>query len=142
VSDIPIAPAPVSVVPAQAGSPAPPGGPDRSAIIRGCFLKVGKSGAAFLDRILQNKAIEATGDKSYAAELVAATTATKEEIEAFADLGEIILKELKLDLRFLPIIAAGTIMAGGAMRYGVAIKGVQDLLKQKRAKENPQTPKP
>jgi hypothetical protein len=126
------------LVPVPAGGPAPAREPDRSVIIRECFKKVGKAGASFLDRILQSKALAASdGDKDFAARVVTETTATPEEIAAFADLGEICLRELKLDLRFLPIVAAGTVLAGGGIRYGLAIRELNAVISEKRAKEKP-----
>lgn len=143
VSDIPLGPVPGAVVSPPPGGPAPAGGPDNTVVIRACFERVGKAGAAFLDRILQNRALAASdGDKTFAAQVVAGATATPEEISAFADLGVIALKELKLELRFLPIIAAGTVMAGGAVRYGLAFREVNAALKEKQAKQNPQPANP
>lgn len=95
-----------------------------------------------MDRMLLNRALYATADEAFAKKLVGETTINEVETAAFVELGEIALRELKLQSRYLPLIACGTVALGTGVRYGFALKSVNKMCAEKDGKENPQTPNP
>jgi hypothetical protein len=140
ISDVVLPTPPAGVVSAPAGGGAPSGGPDNTGIIRAACLRVAKATAAFFDRMLGNRALVATNDPQFAAQIVKETTALPEELDAFADLAALAIAEMKLQVKWVPVVAAGTVLAGGVMRYGLAMKGVNAMLAEKMAGQNPPPP--
>lgn len=101
-------------------------------IIRRSIAAIGKAARKFGDKIVFRKALEASGNKDYAREVRDLTSATDDECDALGEVTDILLKELGLDTKYLPLAAALVVVAGAGTRYVVTIK---DLNKQIRDKQ-------
>lgn len=134
-SDVPLesvgaSPAPVApLVAAPVPAPAIDAG-----LVRRCVSAVVKALKGFGDSKLFNKAMQATGDAKFARDLVAETTVTEEEISALAELSEICLRKYGVGTEYCPEVGLVAILAGGVIRYTVALKSIEAKITEKQAR--------
>jgi len=99
---------------------------------------IGKSVRKFFDKMVYRKALEATGgDKTFAAQLRDDTSATEDECEALGEVTDIILKELGLETKYLPLMAGVVMVVTAGGRYVICIKDLNRQIRIKQAKEAP-----
>lgn len=130
-SDIPVD-VPKSAVPV--GSAASPAGNSRngdSVLIRRSVTAMAKAATGSIDKVLFRKAKLVTGDQAFARELVNETSATAQECEALAEVTDILMAELGLQSKYLPLAAALTVVGGTGLRYGFAFKTLNELQRKK-----------
>lgn len=134
-------------VPLETGgaSPAPPAplasapvaapGFDSNLVVR-CVKAVVKALKGFGDSKLFNKAVQATGDSKFARDLVAETTVTEEEISALSELSEICLRKYGVGTEYCPEVGLVAIVAGGVIRYTVALRSIESKIAEKQRGAN------
>jgi hypothetical protein len=137
-ADVPVN-LPLSAVPVGAAAPlSDPGRPADSIVVRRSVAAMAKALTGFLDKKLFRRAELATGDKEFARSLVNETTATAQECDALAEVTDIVLQELGLQTKYLPLVAACTIVGGATMRYQAAFHYLDQKLAEKRRQQMPQ----
>jgi hypothetical protein len=123
---------------ASAPGGGPPGAPVRDPlIIRHSITAIGKAARTFGDKIVLRKAFEASGDKEWAKEVRDTTSATDGECEALGEVTDILLTELGLDTKYLPLAAALVVVAGAGSRYAMTISDLNKAIRAKQAQEFP-----
>lgn len=134
-TDVPIESGSASTAPSApvVAAPVPAPGFDSNLVIR-CVKAVVKALKGFGDSKLYNKALQATGDGKFARDLVAETTVTEEEIAALAELSEICLKKYGVGTEYCPEIGVCAILAGGVIRYTVALKSIEAKITEKQSR--------
>jgi hypothetical protein len=134
-TDVPLDAGSASPAPAAPLVDAPVAAPgfDSNLVIR-CVKAVVKALKGFGDSKLFNKAMQATGDAKFSRDLVAETTVTEEEISALAELSEICLKKYGVGTEYCPEIGVAAILAGGVIRYTVALKSIEAKIAEKQAR--------
>ena len=146
ISDLPVVAPPLAGPLAGsaplAAAPAPPDSngsrPFDKNLVARCVAAVGKSIAGFFDKKLEAKAIAVTGDREFARQLVRETTVTPEGLQALGEVTDILLKELKVETKHLPLICACAVLAGEGGRYYLAFKSLDA---RPRPQPQPQPPK-
>ena len=132
-SAIPIM-APAEIAGENGGPPAGPRAFD-STLVKRCVASIGKAACGFFDKQLEAKAVAATGDRAYAAELVKQTTATSQELDALGEVTDILLKQMGVDTRHLPLICACTVVAGAGARYAIAFRALNAEMAKRHSLE-------
>lgn len=130
-SDIPLN-VPATATPVSSVAPATNGAGARdSLIIRRSVAAMAKALTSSFDKALFRRAKAVTGDEAFAREVVNATAATSQECEALAEVTDILMAELGLQSKYLPLAASLTIVGGCALRYRNAFKDLS-IVEQKK----------
>jgi hypothetical protein len=106
-----------------------------ASIVRRCVSAVVKALKGFGDSKLFNKAFRATNDSKFARDLVAETTVTEEEIAALSELSEICLRKYGVGTEYCPEVGLLAIVAGGVVRYSVAMKTLEAKISEQQTKK-------
>ena len=100
-------------------------------LVKRCCSAVIKSLTGFADKLLFNKAKRATDDAKFAQQLVADTTITQPEVEAFSELAEVCLRKYNLASEYAPEIGLAAIVASVGIRYSAALRALDVQIKEK-----------
>lgn len=125
--------APATALPAiAAGDSALPAASNLDPVlVRRCCSAILKSITGFCDKRLFRKAVKKTADPKFAQQLIVDTTITKEEIDAFAELGEICLRKYGVGTEYAPEIGLAVILGGLGVRYMEAFKSLDEFTPKK-----------
>lgn len=128
---------PESILGSAPPGPAVAAVPRDPLIIRRSIAAIGRAARKFADKVIYNKAFVVTEDKQYSEDLVKQTSASEEECEALGEVTDILLKELGLDTKYVPLAAALTIVAGAGARYWMVNKSLDRQLAEKKKGAKP-----
>lgn len=123
---------------AKAATDTPPGLSSDGVLVRCTTTKIAKAIRKWLDKVVYRKALEATdGDKEFAQEYQRDTSATDDECEALGEITQIVMHELGMEAKYLPLVGAGVLVGGASCRYYMAVQDLNKKIAIKRARENP-----
>ncbi len=129
---------PAMVPPGPAGNPPEPAIPRDPLLIKRSIAAIARALRKWADKTVYSKAILATdGDKAFAAEIRDQTSASDDACDAAGEITDIVLKEMGLDSKYLPLAAAVVVVVGAVGPYVVVIKS---LNKQIAARHRGQAP--
>lgn len=109
-----------------------------SNLVKKCVKAFIQSVAGFADSIVFRKAVQAKYPKPEAQELVAKTTITEGECDAFGELTNLLVEQMALDPKYLPVITAIVITTGVATRYMLTIKTLNAEIEAQRPPLSPE----
>jgi hypothetical protein len=90
--------------------------------VRKCLSKISKALFRSFDQLLESKAVAVTKDRQFAKELVASTTPNKEELDDIADVLDECLSYMKVDKKYVPLVAGIAVISGIGIRYAGAFR--------------------
>jgi hypothetical protein len=89
------------------------------------MASVAKTVKRFADKLVHRKAVEASGgDRAWADQLITETTASQDECDALGEVTDLLLAELGIQSKYLPLAAALTVVGGATARYALTIRSL------------------
>lgn len=123
---------------AQAATDTPPVLTGDSLVIRRSMSAIGKAVRKGLDKTIYRKALEASdGDREWAEEYRRETSATDEECDALGEVTQIVLRELGMEAKYLPLLASGVLVVAAGTRYTMAVGDLNKKIRIKEARKAP-----
>jgi len=111
-------------------------GPRDPHVVRRSVAAIGKAARKFGDKLVYRKALEATsGDKAYAEQIRAETSASDDACDALGDAADIIMRELGLESKYLPLAASLVVVVGAATPYVLVVKSLNKTIADNRRRE-------
>jgi hypothetical protein len=99
-----------------------------------------KALSGFADKIIFFKAVQASGDKAFARELVAEVSLTEPEAEAFGQLVDELARMFGAEEKYMVIGAAIATVAAVGGRYAIVVRDLDKQIAARRQHERARSP--
>lgn len=141
VSDVPLNVPPTAVPLAATAVPTALTPGHNSALVKKCVRSVTKGAAGFADKRLFAESQRVGNPDSFSRQLVLETTISGEETDAIAEAADLLVQQLALDTKYLPLAAALATVASVGARYSFAFRTIRrEALKNQQLRQH--EPKP
>ena len=102
-------------------------------LIRRSIAAIGRAARKWGDKLIYHRALLASdGDKAWASTIRDETSATDDECDALGEVTDLLLKELGLDTKYVPLAAALVVVAGAGSRYYMVGKSLNKQIASRR----------